>query len=83
MLYGFFELLIGAICDQYLPNAILHLHDFLSQPFLKLEDLEPWFFPFPSDNYGISAGSNHDFMTDVYRVVLSSPVVLHSQLALI
>lgn len=75
MLYRFFVFLIAAICHQYFANVILHLQDFLLQPFLKLEDLEPWFFPFPSDNYGISAGSNHDFMTDVYRVVLSSPVV--------
>lgn len=40
-----------------------------------LEHLNPWFFPVPSNFCSILPGSNHDFMSQAYRVVLSSPVM--------
>ncbi|KAK4762766.1 hypothetical protein SAY86_008534 [Trapa natans] len=40
-----------------------------------LEELNPWFFPLPSNLCSILPGSNHDFMNPVYRTVLSSPVM--------
>lgn len=42
---------------------------------MEFQCLNPWFFPLPSDCCDIAPGSNHDFMTSVYRVVLSSPVM--------
>ncbi|KAK9266777.1 hypothetical protein L1049_012665 [Liquidambar formosana] len=42
---------------------------------LEIDNLNPWFFPLPSNLCGIVPGSNHDFMNSVYRVVLSSPVM--------
>ncbi|WCJ35775.1 Prolyl oligopeptidase family protein [Euphorbia peplus] len=42
---------------------------------LEIEDLQPWFFPLPSNQCSIVPGSNHDFMNSVYRVVVSSPVM--------
>ncbi|CAI9096405.1 OLC1v1032549C1 [Oldenlandia corymbosa var. corymbosa] len=42
---------------------------------MRLDDLNPWFFPLPSDMCSLSPGSNHDFVNAVYRVVLSSPVM--------
>ncbi|XP_043717411.1 protease 2 isoform X2 [Telopea speciosissima] len=42
---------------------------------LKLNDLNPWFFPVPACFCNVAPGSNHDFMTSIYRVVLSSPVM--------
>ncbi|XP_042502302.1 protease 2 isoform X2 [Macadamia integrifolia] len=42
---------------------------------LKLNDLNPWFFPVPAHCCNVAPGSNHDFMTSIYRVVLSSPVM--------
>ncbi|CAI0463281.1 unnamed protein product [Linum tenue] len=42
---------------------------------LDVEDLNPWYFPVPTDLCSIAPGSNHDFMSSVYRVVLSSPVM--------
>lgn len=52
---------------------------FLQEPF-QVEDLKPWFFPLPSSSCSIVPGSNQDFMTSSYRVVISSPVVLFSSL---
>ncbi|KAJ0986829.1 hypothetical protein J5N97_005185 [Dioscorea zingiberensis] len=40
-----------------------------------IEDLNPWFFPLPSTLCSFLPGSNHDFASSVYRVVVSSPVV--------
>ncbi|CAH9131191.1 unnamed protein product [Cuscuta epithymum] len=40
-----------------------------------IEDLSPWFFPLPSDMCSVAPGSNHDFMSSVYRVIISSPVM--------
>ncbi|CAL1395198.1 unnamed protein product [Linum trigynum] len=42
---------------------------------LDVEDLNPWYFPVPTDLCSVAPGSNHDFMSSVYRVVLSSPVM--------
>ncbi|XP_052198728.1 uncharacterized protein LOC127805924 isoform X1 [Diospyros lotus] len=42
---------------------------------LDIDDLAPWFFPVPSNLCTMVPGSNHDFMSSVYRVVLSSPVM--------
>ncbi|GMP93704.1 hypothetical protein CsSME_00043425 [Camellia sinensis var. sinensis] len=42
---------------------------------LEVDDLAPWFFPLPSNLCTFTPGSNHDFMSSVYRVVLSSPVM--------
>ncbi|KAF2282934.1 hypothetical protein GH714_043251 [Hevea brasiliensis] len=42
---------------------------------LEVDDLDPWFFPLPSNLCSIVPGSNHDFMNPKYRVVLSSPVM--------
>ncbi|XP_047323604.1 protease 2 isoform X2 [Impatiens glandulifera] len=41
----------------------------------SIHDLDPWWFPQPSEICGILPGSNHDFMSSKYRVVLSSPVM--------
>ncbi|KAF8389892.1 hypothetical protein HHK36_024410 [Tetracentron sinense] len=42
---------------------------------MKVDDLNPWYFPLPSNSCRIVPGSNHDFMMSNYRVVLSSPVM--------
>ncbi|KAK9096269.1 hypothetical protein Sjap_021766 [Stephania japonica] len=42
---------------------------------VTLDDLNPWFFPLPSNLCQIVPGSNHDFLTSNYRVVSSSPVL--------
>ncbi|XP_026660273.1 protease 2 [Phoenix dactylifera] len=42
---------------------------------IKIEDLNPWFFPVPSSLCNIVPGSNHDFLSSTYRVVISSPVM--------
>ncbi|XP_071705772.1 uncharacterized protein [Rutidosis leptorrhynchoides] len=41
----------------------------------EIDDLDPWYFPMPSNPCNIVPGSNHDYMNSVYRVVLSSPVM--------
>ncbi|XP_057777518.1 uncharacterized protein LOC130995998 [Salvia miltiorrhiza] len=41
---------------------------------MEFDDLDPWFFPLPSDMCIIKPGPNNDFMNTVYRAVLSSPV---------
>ncbi|KAF3431635.1 hypothetical protein FNV43_RR26366 [Rhamnella rubrinervis] len=41
----------------------------------EIENLNPWFFPLPSNSCSVVPGSNHDFMNSLYRVVLSSPVM--------
>lgn len=43
---------------------------------MKIDELNPWFFPLPSDMCAITPGSNHDFTRSVYRAVVSSPVVM-------
>ncbi|XP_058112464.1 uncharacterized protein LOC131255693 [Magnolia sinica] len=57
------------ICSVNMPIAV----DFV-QP-MNVEDLNPWFFPLPAGSCSIVPGSNHDFMTNIYRVVVSSLVV--------
>uniref|UniRef100_A0A2N9EVB2 Prolyl endopeptidase n=1 Tax=Fagus sylvatica TaxID=28930 RepID=A0A2N9EVB2_FAGSY len=42
---------------------------------MEVDDLNPWYFPLPSNPCTVIPGSNHDFMSSVYRVVLSSPVM--------
>ncbi|KNA12521.1 hypothetical protein SOVF_124890 isoform A [Spinacia oleracea] len=42
---------------------------------VEIEDLNPWTFPVPSELCGMAPGSNHDYMTSAYRMVLSSPVM--------
>ncbi|XP_024988576.1 uncharacterized protein LOC112523280 [Cynara cardunculus var. scolymus] len=42
---------------------------------LEIDDLDPWYFPMPSNSCSVVPGSNHDFTNSVYRVVLSSPVM--------
>ncbi|GER43823.1 prolyl oligopeptidase family protein [Striga asiatica] len=49
--------------------------DFECEKEMEIDDLDPWYFPLPSDMCTvITPGSNHDFMTTKYRAVLSSPV---------
>ncbi|MFQ6637469.1 hypothetical protein Gotur_013459 [Gossypium turneri] len=57
------------ICSIDLPINVDCKHQML------IEDLNPWFFPIPSNSCSIEPGSNLDFMSSVYRVVLSSPVI--------
>ncbi|XP_048503592.1 uncharacterized protein LOC104896136 isoform X1 [Beta vulgaris subsp. vulgaris] len=42
---------------------------------MEINDLNPWTFPLPSELCGVAPGSNHDYMTSAYRVILSSPVM--------
>ncbi|PWA89051.1 hypothetical protein CTI12_AA114330 [Artemisia annua] len=42
---------------------------------MDIDDLDPWYFSMPSNSCSVVPGSNHDFMSSVYRVVLSSPVM--------
>lgn len=62
---------VMSICFLY---SLVDLSFSLQQP-MELENLNPWFFPVPSCLCSIVAGSNHDFMSSIYRVVISSPVV--------
>ncbi|KAL6573596.1 hypothetical protein OROHE_002055 [Orobanche hederae] len=41
---------------------------------MEIDDLDPWYFPLPSNMCAIMPGSNHDFKNTIYRAVLSSPV---------
>ncbi|KAG8057115.1 hypothetical protein GUJ93_ZPchr0002g25142 [Zizania palustris] len=43
----------------------------------ELDDLDPWFFPVPLNLCSILPGSNNDFMSSTYRLVVSSPVEAH------
>ncbi|KAI3467205.1 hypothetical protein Pfo_023868 [Paulownia fortunei] len=49
-------------------------NDFDCEKEMEIDDLDPWYFPLPSNMCTITPGSNHDFMNTVYRAVLSSPV---------
>lgn len=42
---------------------------------MKIDDLNPWYFPLPSNLCEIVPGSNHDFKSSQYRAIVSSPVV--------
>ncbi|XP_022725806.1 uncharacterized protein LOC111282119 [Durio zibethinus] len=57
------------ICSVDLPINVDCKHQ------MRIEDLDPWFFPVPSNSCSIQPGSNLDFASSVYRVVLSSPVM--------
>lgn len=54
---------------------VLGLVWFELQNGMEIDSLDPWFFPLPSDMCIIKPGPNEDFMSTVYRAVLSSPVV--------
>ncbi|PUZ71152.1 hypothetical protein GQ55_2G291400 [Panicum hallii var. hallii] len=41
----------------------------------ELNDLNPWYLPIPSNMCSIIPGSNNDFMSSTYRLVVSSPVI--------
>lgn len=41
----------------------------------ELDVLNPWYFPIPSNLCSIIPGSNNDFMSSTYRLVVSSPVI--------
>ncbi|XP_020109536.1 uncharacterized protein LOC109724948 isoform X1 [Ananas comosus] len=41
----------------------------------KVKDFNAWVFPLPSSLCNITPGSNNDFLSSVYRVVVSSPVI--------
>ncbi|KAL6655388.1 hypothetical protein ACP70R_006214 [Stipagrostis hirtigluma subsp. patula] len=41
----------------------------------ELADFDPWFFPIPSNLCSIVPGSNNDFVSSTYRLVVSSPVI--------
>ncbi|KAF8781070.1 hypothetical protein HU200_001043 [Digitaria exilis] len=41
----------------------------------ELDDLNPWYFPIPSNLCSIVPGSNNDFISSTYRLVVSSPVI--------
>ncbi|XP_075483481.1 uncharacterized protein LOC142523653 [Primulina tabacum] len=58
-----------SICSIPMPFDVDH------QKQMEISDLNPWFFPMPSNMCTITPGSNHDFKNSVYRVVLSSPVM--------
>ncbi|XWS64154.1 hypothetical protein CRYUN_Cryun06bG0162200 [Craigia yunnanensis] len=57
------------ICSVDLPINVECKHQ------MRIEDLDPWFFPIPLNSCSIQPGSNLDFTNSVYRVVLSSPVM--------
>ncbi|GAB4840171.1 hypothetical protein Ancab_020936 [Ancistrocladus abbreviatus] len=59
----------SVICSIDLPM------DIKCKNVMEIEDLNPWFFPVPSDLCQMVLGSNHNFITSTYRVVLSSPVM--------
>ncbi|XP_022149039.1 uncharacterized protein LOC111017556 [Momordica charantia] len=60
---------VSMLCAINLPLDTNHKHR------LEIEKLDPWFFPLPSNSCSVAPGSNHDFMSSLYRVVLSSPVM--------
>ncbi|KAL6844833.1 hypothetical protein ACP4OV_025492 [Aristida adscensionis] len=41
----------------------------------ELIDFDPWFFPIPSNLCSVVPGTNNDFMSSTYRLVVSSPVI--------
>ncbi|KAK9934918.1 hypothetical protein M0R45_022044 [Rubus argutus] len=60
---------LSIVCSIDLPMAIDRKHQ------VKIEDLNPWFFPLPLYSCSVAPGSNHDFKNSAYRVVVSSPVM--------
>ncbi|KAL8157387.1 hypothetical protein AgCh_002182 [Apium graveolens] len=42
---------------------------------MKIDNLNPWYFPLPSNLCEIVPGSNHDFKSSQYRAIVSSPVI--------
>ncbi|KAL3631269.1 hypothetical protein CASFOL_024253 [Castilleja foliolosa] len=58
----------SSICSLDMPIS------FDNKKEMEIDDLDPWYFPLPSDMCTITPGSNHDFTNTIYRAVLSSPV---------
>ncbi|CAN1137430.1 Protease 2 [Linum perenne] len=62
-------------------SSITFLNTFIIDSFglclkqFDIEELNPWYFPVPTDLCSIVPGSNHEFSSTMYRVVLSSPVM--------
>ncbi|KAL0396885.1 UNVERIFIED_CONTAM: Dipeptidyl aminopeptidase BI [Sesamum calycinum] len=69
----------GASSDSNVAHDHQHNHPQLNHDCnhkeMVIDDLDPWYFPLPSNMCTVTPGSNHDFMNTVYRVVLSSPVM--------
>ncbi|KAL9666982.1 hypothetical protein QQ045_001326 [Rhodiola kirilowii] len=60
----------AVICSVDIPNdATCKQHQ------MNLDSLHPWYFPIPANMCTVVPGSNNDFMSSVYRMVLSSPVI--------
>ncbi|CAN1137423.1 Protease 2 [Linum perenne] len=59
------------MCSINLPIQDSHF----PQKQFDIEELNPWYFPVPTDLCSIVPGSNHEFSSTMYRVVLSSPVM--------
>ncbi|KAL8157380.1 hypothetical protein AgCh_002179 [Apium graveolens] len=60
---------LPAVCSIKLPI------DGSSKKAMKIDDLDPWYFPVPSNLCSIVSGSNDDFMSSRYRAVVSSPMM--------
>uniref|UniRef100_A0A7N0ZZL7 Prolyl endopeptidase n=1 Tax=Kalanchoe fedtschenkoi TaxID=63787 RepID=A0A7N0ZZL7_KALFE len=61
---------LAGICSIEIPI------DLSSKPReMEMDWLHPWYFPIPADMCTVVPGSNNDFMSTVYRVVISSPVM--------
>lgn len=73
------HLLIIVTCVK-LTNTNVSYYLPVAQEQMKIDELNPWFFPLPSDMCAITPGSNHDFTRSVYRAVVSSPVVMPDNL---
>ncbi|KAF4348843.1 hypothetical protein F8388_024368 [Cannabis sativa] len=64
-----------AFCSLSFPINVDCELDFVLLDLLETENLNTWFFPLPSNSCSVTPGSNHDFLSSVFRVVLSSPVM--------
>ncbi|KAL8157383.1 hypothetical protein AgCh_002180 [Apium graveolens] len=60
---------LPAFCSIKLPI------DGSSKKAMKIDDLDPWYFPMPSNLCILLPGSSYDFMSSHYRVVVSSPLM--------
>ncbi|GFP95309.1 protease 2 [Phtheirospermum japonicum] len=61
---------IGFDCELFAHLILISTE----QKEVEIDDLDPWYFPLPSNMCTITPGSNHDFTNTIYRAVLSSPV---------
>ncbi|GLT27536.1 hypothetical protein SLA2020_025230 [Shorea laevis] len=60
---------LRTICSIDMPIKVDCKHQ------MEIKDLNPWYFPVPSNSCSIIPGSNHDFVQSIYRMVISSPVM--------